>query len=308
MHLYAGVTDKTWFDFLADIQPDEVNFWKPGGTQSFQAIEPGAPFLFKLHAPHDRIAGGGFFVKFQQMPLSLAWEVFGQKNGAPDHASFREAICRYRRNDPDRNPTIGCIVLASPFFLPPDRWLAVPSDWSPNIVSGKRYDSSTPVGSRLWDWAMAHLNCEEELAESQGLVAESPNTYGSPSLVRPRLGQGAFRLLVTEAYRRRCAISGEKTLPALEAAHIRPYTESGPHRVSNGLLLRADLHKLFDTGLITVTKDLRVEVSPKIKEEYENGREYYRFHGSPVGNLPDASHDRPGSQFLEWHNEQVFRR
>ena len=55
------------------------------------------------------------------------------------------------------------------------------------------------------------------------------------SIYSSRLGQGAFRVVVTEAYHRRCAISGEKTLPVLEAAHIKPYTQEGPHEISNGL-------------------------------------------------------------------------
>ena len=44
--------------------------------------------------------------------------------------------------------------------------------------------------------------------------------YGDPVLVRPRLGQGTFRVLVTDNYRRRCAVTGEKALPVLDAAHI----------------------------------------------------------------------------------------
>lgn len=81
---------------------------------------------------------------------------------------------------------------------------------------------------------------------------------------------------------RQCAISGERTLPVLEAAHIKPYTQSGPHATANGLLLRSDLHKLFDTGYLTITQDHRVEVSGRIREEFENGREYYRFRGSKL--------------------------
>ena len=73
----------------------------------------------------------------------------------------------------------------------------------------------------------------------------------------PRLGQGAFRVLVTDAYRRRCTISNERTLPVLEAAHIRPYADNGPHQLSNGLLLRSDLHRLFDLGYFTVDPDRR---------------------------------------------------
>jgi len=53
---------------------------------------------------------------------------------------------------------------------------------------------------------------------------------------------------VTDAYTRRCAITGEKTLPALQAGHIRPHAKSGPHEIRNGLLLRSDLHNLFDLG------------------------------------------------------------
>jgi len=66
----------------------------------------------------------------------------------------------------------------------------------------------------------------------------------------------------------------------LEAAHIKPYEKSGPHLVSNGLLLRSDIHKLFDMGYLTVTSDYHIEVSPRIKEQFENGRDYYKFHGN----------------------------
>ena len=104
----------------------------------------------------------------------------------------------------------------------------------------------------------------------------------------------------------RCAISGEKTLPTLETAHIKPYAESGPHAISNGLLLRSDLHKLFDSGYVTVTPQHRVEVSSRIKEEFENGREYYRYHGKPMLILPEGINRQPDPRYIQWHNEQVF--
>jgi putative restriction endonuclease len=61
-------------------------------------------------------------------------------------------------------------------------------------------------------------------------------------------------------------VTGEKTLPALEAGHIRPYAKSGPHEIRNGLLLRSDLHNLFDLGYLTVALDYRVAVSRRIRE------------------------------------------
>ena len=91
--------------------------------------------------------------------------------------------------------------------------------------------------------------------------SDAAQRFGDPQLIRPRLGQGAFRVLVTDMYDRRCVVSEERTLPALDAAHIRPYGEGGSHEASNGLLLRRDIHSLFDAGYVTVTPDLRFAVS-----------------------------------------------
>jgi predicted restriction endonuclease len=150
----------------------------------------------------------------------------------------------------------------------------VPEDWQSNIVSGKTYDTRDPIGKRLWDrvaQCLATSQLPSTGAVSLPVVNEEEMRYGREYLRRSRLGQGAFRVLVTGAYHRQCAITDEKTLPALEAAHIKPFASSGPNRVDNGLLMRSDLHRLFDHGYITVTPDYRVEVSPKIRERFENG-------------------------------------
>ena len=96
-------------------------------------------------------------------------------------------------------------------------------------------------------------------------------------------------------------------MPVLQAAHIRPFSEQGPNKPQNGLLLRADVHILFDAGYITVTPDLHVEVSKKIKEEYENGRDYYKYNGERLVNVPGSELIRPSKEFLEWHNERVYK-
>ena len=136
--------------------------------------------------------------------------------------------------------------------------------------------------------------------------AVADNRYGPELLIKPRIGQGAFKILITEAYQRRCAITGEKTLPVLEAAHIKPYSLEGPHAINNGLLLRRDFHTLFDRGYITVNKLLTVEVSHRIKEDFGNGKEYYAHHGSKLIILPERLEQMPDLHFLEWHNEYVF--
>lgn len=81
----------------------------------------------------------------------------------------------------------------------------------------------------------------------------------------------------------------------------------GPNLTQNGLLLRSDMHILFDKGYVTVTNDHHLEVSRRIREEYENGREYYAYHGKKLLNLPDKIIERPSGLFLEWHHQQIYK-
>lgn len=81
MKIWVGVTDKSWFEQLSALKPDELNFWGPsGGPNEFRALQPGEPFLFKLKSPNNYIVGGGVFVRYSRLPLSLAWDAFGHKN------------------------------------------------------------------------------------------------------------------------------------------------------------------------------------------------------------------------------------
>jgi putative restriction endonuclease len=308
MKIWVGVTDRDWFDRLSKQDPDEVNFWQPSGSRLFRVLEPGEPFLFKLHSPNNFIVGGGHFVRSSPLPASLAWDAFGEKNGVASYQDLLTRVRRYRRADNAVDPVIGCNVLATPFFLPRSHWIPVPEGWAPNIVQGKSYDTSTAEGAQLWqavrDAVPSQPGVQDPAVELPELNVER---FGSEYLTRSRLGQGAFRLLVIDAYQRRCAVTGEKTLPVLEAAHIKPYANEGPHQVRNGILLRSDLHKLFDVGYVTVTTDLRLEVSPRLREEWHNGKEYYAHHGKALGCLPADPASLPSREYLAWHNQEVFK-
>jgi putative restriction endonuclease len=301
MKLFVGVTNNEWFRFLADRKPDEVNFWRPRSQMDFKALQPGDLFLFKLHSPLDFIVGGGVFVRHTFLPLPLAWQAFGEKNGVPDYDAFERRILEHRSST-ELARQLGCTILVEPFFWPRESWIPVPSDWSKNIVTGKSYPVNSPTGAGLWSDVRARIEGGVGLPLTE-TVGEPPDRYGAPVTIRPRLGQGAFRVEITDAYLRRCAITGEKTLPALEAGHIRPYAKGGPHETRNGLLLRSDLHNLFDLGYLTVTLDYRVEVSRRIREEFENGRHYYALHGKSLLVVPRHESERPASEFLEWHHE-----
>ncbi|MBX9854009.1 MAG: HNH endonuclease [Gemmatimonadaceae bacterium] len=193
--------------------------------------------------------------------------------------------------------------MGSPFFFPRHAWIPLGEEFKGNIVSGKAFDTTNDAGAALWA-RVEHLI-------HRGLVHEAPPrdlpaTYGQPALTSPRRGQGAFRALVTNAYSRRCAITGESTLPVLEAAHIKPVASSGLNNTFNGLLLRSDFHRLFDVGLVTVTPEHRVIVSGRIKEQWYNGKAYNNLHGRELAVLPEDVVDRPKADFLRWHNDNVF--
>ncbi len=303
IRLVVAVTDGDWFDHLR-VKPElaELNFWSPS-AKNFRALEPGELFLFKLHAPRNYIVGGGVFAHANLLPSSLAWEAFGESNGANSLVEMRERIAKYRSTAPnDRTDfAIGCRILTQPFFLPEEQWIPVPESWSSNIVSFKRYSTDEPDGLILWNLVQAGLKGAPLLGFS-----EEQARYGEPMLVRPRLGQGAFRILVTDGYRRRCAVSGERTLPALDAAHIRPFAQGGAHEASNGILLRRDIHSLFDAGYVTISSDLKFEVSRRIREEFENGRHYYALHGQDIAK-PNDPKWQPDISALTWHNENCYR-
>lgn len=301
MKYWVGVTDKVWYEQLRSREPDEVNFWQPSPRRVAEFLEPGVPFLFKLHAPDNFVVGGGFFVRFSALPARLAWEAFRENNGVSDYASLRRRIEQYR-GATKGDPEIGCNILNGPFFFDEKEWIPVPESWAPNIVRGRTFDTEEADGLRLWNAISERLHGRSVPANT----SEEPARYGVEYLAHARLGQGAFRVLVTEAYERRCAITGERTLPVLEAAHIKPYSESGPHLISNGLLLRSDLHILFDDGYVTVTEDLKIEVSKRIREEFENGREYYQYRGKPLLEAQGDLYERPAADFLRWHNEHIF--
>lgn len=148
-----------------------------------------------------------------------------------------------------------------------------------------------------------------ELLEQEAKAAEASGSY-SPAdevderqrvlaaIVRRR-GQPAFRKALLDAYGGRCAMTGCDVVDALEAAHIRPYSGQSSSVVSNGLLLRADVHTLFDLYLIAVDPvSLQVSLAPALRQSsYSDlvGKEL----ASPASATLSASPDS-----LAWHRSQ----
>jgi hypothetical protein len=113
------------------------------------------------------------------------------------------------------------------------------------------------------------------------------------SIIR-RQGQPKFRNALVLAYNGKCAISGCNAIEALEAAHIIPYSGKGTNDLSNGLLLRADLHTLLDLGLLAIDPEsMRVLLSPRLAHTA-----YIEFHAKELS-LPSKVGDQPSKTLLQ---------
>ena len=115
--------------------------------------------------------------------------------------------------------------------------------------------------------------------------------------VRERQGQSEFRRELLVAYQEQCALSGSRTLALLDACHIYPASKDDSyHGTSNGLLLRTDLHTLFDLGLVRIhPKTKTVWVSPDVKDD-----NYMRLKGKKLDSPMDGW-EAPSKANLEWH-------
>lgn len=310
MRAFVANTDYQWYRFLSQQERlDEVNFWRPFGGRSFNALAPDEPLIFKLKSRHEHaVVGFGFFVAYVRLSVPEAWRIFGPGNGAETLEEIWTRIRKYvERSGKTVAPShqIGCILLTSPVFFPPSLWIQGPRDWKRQIVAGKGYDTTRGEGLRIWEECLHRADALRAPIIENVVGTDTDQRYGKDLVVRPRLGQGTFRFAVQRAYGR-CAVTGEHSLPALEASHIIPYSEGGQHEIPNGLLLRADIHRLFDGGYVTVTPDLHFRVSGRLMDEYKNGRQYYELSNRRII-TPNDPADRPDREALAYHSEAVFQ-
>ena len=169
------------------------------------------------------------------------------------------------------------------------------------------YNSSVPLSSLANpNIHFGHRMTEEEFRDLQRLAGGTTENHNFPSLpqsplelervlreVQRRLGQSDFKKRLIFVYNARCAVSGCDAVEALEAAHIAPYSVSASNDPSNGLLLRADIHTLFDRNLIGIDPEsLTVAVGTVLKKT-----SYCDLHGKQLA-LPADPAARPNAQAL----------
>lgn len=126
--------------------------------------------------------------------------------------------------------------------------------------AGEVHDTEQPDAARL----RATNGTSSETFDAENDLDLREKTLAQ---VARRRGQAAFRAALLEAYGGKCCVTGCTLKDALEAAHIAPYRGDHSHHVQNGLLLRSDIHTLFDLGLLVITEDYHVKLSKAALED-----------------------------------------
>jgi putative restriction endonuclease len=168
------------------------------------------------------------------------------------------------------------------------------------------------------DWERLSFESEELLAQMKGKpieratnidISDLPPGMEREAIVRTRVNQGFFRSTILAAYNSKCCITDLAIPELLNASHIVPWAIDPKNRVNpqNGLCLNAIHDRAFDRGLLTITPDYRVKLSPSLKaiqddEAIENL--LFRYDGCEIA-LPDKF--LPDVRFIEYHNQYVFR-
>lgn len=137
---------------------------------------------------------------------------------------------------------------------------------------------------------------EHDIASNEDVFESKSNVDSREKVTRAiavRQGQPIFRKKLLKAYESCCAISGTQVSEILEAAHIIPYNGNKTNSINNGLLLRADIHTLFDLGLIGVDENYEILTSPKLENT-----EYEIFKGKKI-KLPYKQNDYPNKKALK---------
>lgn len=172
----------------------------------------------------------------------------------------------------------------------------------------------------MQDWDGQFIESEKLLAQKKNTTVERlynadldniAETEGRQTqrLVNVRLNQSIFRKLVLTNFDSKCCITGINVAELLVASHILPWSKSKDNQLNpkNGLALNALHDKAFDRGLITVTEDYRIKISPillKQKAIESIKRNFIDFDGKELITPKKFS---PDIEFLKIHNQECFK-
>jgi putative restriction endonuclease len=164
------------------------------------------------------------------------------------------------------------------------------------------------------DWDRLAFESERLLEQLTGRnsalaeeIADFPEGKTRAALIRARVNQDFFRAAILASYDTRCCITRLPIAQLLTASHIVPWSVDTKNRTNprNGLCLNVLHDRAFDCGLLTVTPDLKVKLSPRVKRNPEKAaREFLgRYEGVSIS---PPRRFAPNRDFLLYHNEKIF--
>ena len=246
-----------------------------------------------------------------------AWEIaFDTLNLLVSKGSISKPISVQDNNMKFYNCDLGQFALETPrakrqvkgakfwFSFPPKAFPEISVE-KKEIGGGRNNKLNTTPGSRLGkDYPCWHILVSDSIKSKEEVIVKIVNSLSSKSesqlaskddvefptragelapdekMLREiwaRRGQPRFRNVLLEAYGNRCCISDSSIVELLEAAHIDSHSDGGDYSVSNGLLLRADFHTLFDQLLLSVDEHLVIHLANSLKNS-----EYKKCHGRKI--------------------------
>jgi len=289
--VYASTT-RSWFEHLSRLLPKRAAFWQPTPARPAQ-IAVGERWYFKeLGAP--QLLGYGEFFGWERLSVR---ELFARYGSASGYDSERELIAAFRAFNPalGSDSEIGNVVLESftPFPTPVPLRAVGLEDLSVRFVYlGEQDPIAEYIGGLRGGAAGGGFVLRDEAAARH-----------TAAMRKHRAGQAAFRKLLLDTYGPVCAFTGPQLEETLQAAHIQPYVDAASNHVANGLLLRADIHVLFDLGLLTLTDEPQIVVSRKLLGRNPT---IDALHGA-TPHLRNTHGVSPSGDALRFHGRFVFQ-
>jgi len=303
MEHYIVVTDKKWFDFLnSNGINNNVNFWRKDTRTP--KVDSKQYVFFKIKG-EKHIAGRGRFNRFLVLNRTDAIEHAKKGNNGFDTSGNKELkisnVVSKIVNDNDR---LGCLVLDDLEFLNQRDYYKISEElFHPQTQQGKYVDEIeiaellnlfTQQFSDEINAKIPEIEAEDEFDPSN---LEDKRHYSLKTLVLRR-GQKKFRNQLLNLYQNQCAVTNTKVIDVLEAAHISPYSGKASNVPQNGIILRADIHALFDLNLIKFTENYEIDVSEKLKNSI-----YWQYNSKTLF-LPILRANRPSKKALKSRTQQ----
>ncbi len=283
-------TDNKWVTVLKDHQLNSfVNFWTPT-LWNIKNPRKGDRWYFLLKSPIRKIGGYGEIVEYKNMTPIKAWKEYGIRNGCETLDELKTKIDLYfKRNSKkykgqkiDVNKhKIGCLILKNcefwdePYYIKTENF---------GIIIAKQVEKHK-VFNQIDPFNFEHNNA--------GFEPLNKSREENKASVNQRRGQGKFKGDILKAYNNKCCVSGETCQELLDAAHLQEYLNEDSNHIQNGILLRVDLHRLYDNGLLYIDNNYKIRISPKI-----TSRIYRKYHNKPIL-LPEDENDHPSIAALE---------